>query len=194
MTNKLNLYILTEFLKILGLTLLSIVVISLLINIVDSAGDFIEKKVPLGETALYYMLKVPEIFCLVLPIATLLSVLITLGIFNSNSEITAIKACGIGIMEALTPLFAFGILISIVSFVITESAVPPAQRAIVDIEKRWFSKLHHDHFGKSGYWFKTDSIFLNVKNFNMDKNIAEGVNIFEFDSSFKLSKKIDAKV
>ena len=62
--------------------------------------------------------------CQVLPLATLLSSMMTLGQMGENYELTAIKAAGISLTRVLVPLVFASILISIGAFYIGDRLVP----------------------------------------------------------------------
>ena len=65
-----------------------------------------------------------------LPLATLLSSMMTLGTLGENNELLAIKAAGISLQRILTPLAAACVVISIGAFFITNDLVPVAYNKI----------------------------------------------------------------
>jgi len=65
-----------------------------------------------------------------LPLATLLSSMMTMGTLGENNEILAIKAAGISLQRILTPLAAVCILISIGAFYVSNDLLPVAYNKI----------------------------------------------------------------
>jgi lipopolysaccharide export system permease protein len=124
-------HILKEFLGVLRITTLAFITLFLLMDIVEKVDDLIEHNVPLWTGLNYFLFKLPFMFCQVAPVSVLLAVLISLGTLNKNGEITAVKAGGISLMNALSALFVSGILISALVIVIKES-VTPATNKLVD--------------------------------------------------------------
>jgi len=61
---------------------------------------------------------------LAIPLATLLSSMMTLGQMGEQFELTAIKASGISLMRVLIPMIIVAILVSIGAFFITDRLVP----------------------------------------------------------------------
>ena len=61
-----------------------------------------------------------------LPLAILLSSLITFGNLGESSELTAIKAAGISLMQAFRSLIAITLIISGVSFYFQDVVAPSA--------------------------------------------------------------------
>ena len=67
---------------------------------------------------------------LALPLATLLSSMMTLGTLGENNELLAIKAAGISLQRVLIPLSVVCVLISIGAFFISNNLIPVAYNNI----------------------------------------------------------------
>ena len=61
---------------------------------------------------------------LAMPLATLLSSMMTLGGMGENFELTAIKASGISLARVLVPMFVVGLLISVAAYFVGDRLVP----------------------------------------------------------------------
>ena len=59
-----------------------------------------------------------------IPISTLFATVMTVNRLSLNSEVTVLKACGISISRIAKPIFAFAIVMTFVSFFISEVIVP----------------------------------------------------------------------
>ena len=70
-----------------------------------------------------------------LPLATLLSSMMTLGTLGENNELLAIKAAGISLQRILTPLALACVVISIGAFFITNDLVPVAYNKIFQLRE-----------------------------------------------------------
>ena len=68
-----------------------------------------------------------------LPLAILLSSLITFGNLGESSELTAIKAAGISLMQAFRPLIVISVAICITSLYFQNSIGPEANRKIAQM-------------------------------------------------------------
>ncbi len=110
-------YITREFLKILGLSLSSLVLIYVIVVFLQKMNVFHRYQAPFYLIFEYLFYKLPEVtFQWTLPYAVLLSVLLTLGALSRHSEITALKAGGISLYRITLPLFFVVFLISVVNF------------------------------------------------------------------------------
>ena len=65
-----------------------------------------------------------------LPLATLLSSMMTMGSLGENNELLAIKAAGISLKRVLTPLMCASAVISVLAFFAADDLVPVAYNKI----------------------------------------------------------------
>jgi lipopolysaccharide export system permease protein len=61
-----------------------------------------------------------------LPLAVLLSSLITFGNLGEHFELTAIKSAGISLLRTLQPIFFFVLILTVLAFYINNNLVPKA--------------------------------------------------------------------
>jgi lipopolysaccharide export system permease protein len=70
---------------------------------------FVNKGVPLGYILRLLYLLFPSFLVLTIPMATLLSVLLTFNRLSSDNEITALKASGVSLYQLVPPVLAFAL-------------------------------------------------------------------------------------
>ncbi len=85
-----------------------------------------EEHAPLGAAIGYFLWQLPQIMITVVPMAMLLGVLLALQRLSGESEITAMKAGGIGLVRAVAPLLVVGFGVSVVALILQEGVVPYA--------------------------------------------------------------------
>ena len=85
-----------------------------------------EAHAPIGAAIEYFLWQLPQIVITVVPMAMLLGVLLALQRLSGESEITALKAGGIGLVRAVRPLLLVGFAVSIVALGLQEGVVPYA--------------------------------------------------------------------
>ena len=108
------------FFAILGIVTFILVMQFLWLYIDELVGKGLEFKVILE----FLMWGGCQVLPLSIPLATLLSSMMTLGQMGEQFELTAIKASGISLTRVLVPMTAFSILISIGAFYIGDRLVP----------------------------------------------------------------------
>jgi lipopolysaccharide export system permease protein len=123
---KIDKLILTSFIGPFLLTFFVVVFILLNINMLKYFDDLIGKGLEgkLILTLLYYfaVFTIPT----ALPLAVLLSSLITFGNLGEHFELTAIKSLGISLIRSLMPMFAFILILTGVAFYANNYWVPKA--------------------------------------------------------------------
>ena len=97
--------------------------------------------IPFNIAIMMVILNLPQVFVMTIPISTLFATVMTVNKLSLNSEITVLRACGIGIARIAKPIFVFAILMTIVSFLINEFIVPAASTqakylAIYSLQKK----------------------------------------------------------
>jgi lipopolysaccharide export system permease protein len=83
----------------------------------------------------YFLWQLPMIVVTVAPIAMLFGMLLTLQRLSSDSEITALKAGGIGLVRTVAPLLVLGLAVSVVVLVLQEGLVPFANDQAVALRE-----------------------------------------------------------
>ncbi|HEY0797613.1 MAG TPA: LptF/LptG family permease [Candidatus Baltobacteraceae bacterium] len=88
---------------------------------------------PLWAVVEYFIWKLPSIVVLVIPMAMLMGVLLSLQRLSGDSEITALKAGGIGLVRIVIPILITGFAVSVVALVLQEGVVPFANDRATDL-------------------------------------------------------------
>jgi lipopolysaccharide export system permease protein len=79
-----------------------------------------------------FLLKLPEFVVLAFPMSTLLATMMTFSRFSSDSELTALRACGVSVRRIVVPAVVLSLLITGLSFVVNEVIAPAStERATV---------------------------------------------------------------
>ncbi len=97
--------------------------------------------IPFNIAILMIVLNLPQVFVMTIPISTLFATVMTINRLSLSSEITVLRACGIGINRIAKPVFAFAIVMTIASFIMNEFVVPAMSRqarqlAIYSLQQR----------------------------------------------------------
>lgn len=85
-----------------------------------------DQHAPLWIAVEYFLWGLPQVLIFVIPMALLLGVLLTMQRLSGDSEITALKAGGIGLMRIVAPLVVVGFAASLVALFLQEEIVPIA--------------------------------------------------------------------
>ena len=136
---KLDKFILKSFFAPFILTLVVVIFILLIINMLKYFDDLVGKDIGIGvfvELLTYFSVNTtPQ----ALPLAILLSSLMTFGNLGEHFELTAIKSSGISLVRIMLPIFLFSSLMTVLAFFNNNHLVPyatlKALNLLYDIKK-----------------------------------------------------------
>lgn len=116
------------------------------------------------------VLKLPFIIVYTIPMAVLLSTIITVNKLSTSQEITIMRACGISIARISIPVFIFGLTAALCSFLLNEFIVPSANQQAKTLSI-WALNQKNIPQGKSNFSLK-----------ELDPNTNQLKRLFYFDS------------
>jgi len=122
----LDLYLLRRYLWSLLFSILTLLLLSIVVDLIETIDLFIDFGARYGQILAYYLYRTPYWVILTLPIATLLATMFSLTSFARRNEITAMKTAGVSLPRLLLPIFVFALLFSGLAFLLTDYVVPPA--------------------------------------------------------------------
>lgn len=88
-------------------------IIAVLVDLFGNFVDFMEAETHLGQVAQYYAILLPTYLPYLLPVSLLLALLYALWQLGKNSELVAMRACGLSLTQLVTPYLVVGLLASI---------------------------------------------------------------------------------
>lgn len=109
--------------------------------------------IPFKIAFLIIILHLPAVFVMTIPMGVLLATVMTLNGLSLSSEITVMRACGIGLNRIAKPIFIFSIVMACLSFVLNETVVPVMTKQSTDLALYAFSKKNIPE-GKHNFTFK----------------------------------------
>ena len=109
--------------------------------------------IPFKIAFLIIILHLPSVFVMTIPMGVLLATVMTLNGLSLSSEVTVMRACGIGINRIAKPIFIFAIIMACTSFVVNETVVPIMTKQSTDLALYAFSKKNIPE-GKENFTFK----------------------------------------
>jgi lipopolysaccharide export system permease protein len=116
----------------------------------------------------------------------LIGTLYALAHLAGNSEFTVMRSAGMSPRMAGLGLAKIGMVFVVITLVLGEWVAPAAEEAAQKVKLRAMSALIGQDL-VSGLWFKDESSFINVREARQSNSLG-GVRIFEFDSTYRLSK------
>lgn len=117
-------YLAREFIGPLLCCLVAFTSLFLVVDVLDVLQDLLEHDAPIRQVLLYFALRQPVNLAQELPMGILLAASYVTTRLSRHHEVTAVRAAGVSLTQAFTPLWAASLLLAVASFYLTERVVP----------------------------------------------------------------------
>src|SRR4051812_11228385 len=112
----------------------------LLSQVAKKFGALVGKGLPWGVIGEVFVLSLPFIVAMTLPMAVLLAVLYSFSHLAADNEITAMRASGISVYQILTPVLVTGFLMAGVNYAFVDQVLPRSnarlRNLLIDIGRK----------------------------------------------------------
>ncbi len=186
-------YILKETARNLCLCMLAMTLLFLIFDFFDRIDNILRAKPSLGMVFQYFLMKIPPLLTLTLPIAMLVAVLFTVGLLSKSSEFTAMRASGYTVFWLARPIFLLALVLSLTSILLNETLVPYCMRRvreIYNIDIR--AKDQSGEYSQQDLWWRSGDQFFSADNFDSRTNVLNNLIRIDVNSSFEITKRTDA--
>lgn len=109
--------------------------------------------IPFKVAFIIILLNLPAVIVMTIPMGVLLATVMTLNRLSLSSEITVMRACGIGLNRIAKPIFIFAMVMALSSFFINETIVPVMAKQAKDLAL-WALGQKNIPDGKQNFVFK----------------------------------------
>ncbi len=109
--------------------------------------------IPFKVALMMIILNLPQVIVMTIPMGVLLATVMTLNNLSLKSEITVMRACGIGLNRVAKPIFIFAVIMSLCSFFVNETIVPVMSKQSKDLAL-WSLGQKNIPEGKQNFVFK----------------------------------------
>jgi LPS export ABC transporter permease LptG len=121
-------YVSRTYLRVVGLGFLALLGLFYISTFID-ASDKLFKGTASGATVMQLLAyRTPLFVYFVIPIAALLSVLVTFGLLSRTSELTVMKACGVSLYRVALPVVLLSLFFSAALFALDQEILARANR------------------------------------------------------------------
>ena len=187
-------YIAMAWLRLMGLCLGSFVAVYLVLDMMEKIPRFLRAGGSPGNILLFFVCKLPEMIGQTAPFSILMATLLTLGLLSRNSEITAMRSCGVGLLRISLPMLGLGLGISLLLLYNAELVVPKSYERMEYIERVAIRKQGmYAVFRRNNIWFRSDNMIIQAHLFDPGTKTLQEVVIWSLDSAMNPLSRIDAE-
>ncbi len=193
----LDLYVSRGFLVYFCWSIIVCTTLFIVLTLFDLLDDIIKNQIPAALVVSYFIHLMPQILMLVVPMSILLGILISFGILEKHSEITALKAGGWSLYRIGLPVFLMSSAFCVSIYLLQEYVVPYAnarQDMLHNIIKGRPPQTVMRPQGAAGTWiFGESNRIYNYDYFDAGRNLFVGLNVFEIDMpGMRVQRRIHA--
>jgi lipopolysaccharide export system permease protein len=133
-------YILQQHIPPLGFALAALTCAMLVNQVAKQFGNLVGKGLPWGVIFEVFVLTIPFIVAMTLPMAVLVAVLYTFSHLAADNEVTAMKASGVSVGRLLAPVLGGATLMGVISLAWNDQLLPRSNHRLrtllVDIQRK----------------------------------------------------------
>jgi LPS export ABC transporter permease LptG len=192
--NILDRYILREFLKILGLVLVSTAALFVIVDYTDLSGDIRQNHIPLHTVFAYYRFTIFQILNYTLPISVLVATLVTFGILSKSNEVTAFKSSGMSLYRVALPVVTIAAVISLLAYLMLDYVLPYSNQRVEQLRNRIKGKKEVIGQNQQKLWFLGKGRYIiNFLSYDRNAKQLSRVQVFEFHpAAFRMTRRVYA--
>lgn len=187
-------YIAMTWLRLLLLCQGSFLSIYLVLDMMEKIPNFLRVKGALSDIALFFAWKLPEMIGQTAAFSVLMATLLTLGLFTRNSEIVAMRSCGISLGRISLPMLLLGGGVSVLLLINAELIVPDSYERMARIERVNIKKRDSSAvFKRNNIWFRSDNRIMQAHLFDPQTQSLRGIVIWTLSPSTNPISRMDAE-
>lgn len=161
----------------------------------DTVRQGLREEIPPAYAFQYTLYQMPEVLVLLLAPACLMGTLICLSGLARRNELTAMFASGISLGRISFVVLSLVFMLCCASFVVTDRVVPPLAKARAHFYRTVIQKrpdLQTD-IKQNKIWYRSRNLIYNLRTFDPRRNEIAGISIYTFNDQFDLIQQIEAK-
>lgn len=190
-------YVATRFLKLLWVVVSGLVMVFCIVQFFEVLDDVIEHESGLMPAFKYVLLSLPQLFFWVVPMAILVTAMMTINLMSRSNELTVLIAGGTSLQRIAVPIMLLALLASGLSFVLNEYVIPSANKEAERVKHEEINKRKKkSKFAKYKIWYKgAGNRIYNIGYIDQkpEDTRIKGITIFEFDENLRISQILRAE-
>jgi len=187
-------YVLRGFALYFALIVAAFLTLLLVFTLFELLSDILRNQISPLTVGEYLLNVVPYFLYSTTPLSMLLAVLVTFGLLQRSNEITAIKATGISLYRIIIPVLIASAMVAGVLFLSDQLYLPYTNKRQDALRNQIKGKPAQTYLRPDRKWiFGQHSDIYYYQFFDADRNIFDGVSVFQFDPhTFQITHRITA--
>ncbi|MCX6125262.1 MAG: LptF/LptG family permease [Proteobacteria bacterium] len=190
---RLFLYVFRDYLKYVLTTLVLCLFLFVLFDFIHRTTAYFPKYKPSAELVIkLYLYQLPAFAVQALPIAGLLSSVVTMVLLSRTNEVSAMRAVGMGPIRIALPLAIGGLLLSVFSIVMGELLLPKAARLLHHVQDIQIEGGNEQALAAATKWQRKDESIIHFREFDHADQTLQGLEVMALSPSFRPVRLVQA--
>ncbi len=177
-------YIAKTSLALIAMALLLVLGVDFLFAYVHELGGTGRGDYGASAALAYTALTLPARLYTLFPMASLIGVLLALGLLSSRSELIVMRTSGVSIWKITSAIAKVGLLLAVAVTLLGEFAVPKAEYAAESLKIRAKS-AGLAMLTAQGTWMREGNDFVHVQTL-LPRRVLQGITVYEFNDDYQL--------
>jgi lipopolysaccharide export system permease protein len=176
-------YLLREHVGPLLFAVTTLTSLLLLNYVAKKLGEFVGKGLPWTVIGEFFVLSIPFTLAMTMPMAVLIATLYAFSRMASDSEVTALMACGVGPGRLIRPVLVVGIVLSLVMVGFNDQVLPRANQQLSSLlsgiaQKKPTLALKEQSLNEVG----ESGMYMWLSKLDQSRNAMHGVMIYDLSA------------
>jgi LPS export ABC transporter permease LptG/LPS export ABC transporter permease LptF len=190
----LDVYVVGQWLFYALITEITLTGIYLIFDFFQLLNDIVRNHATAGMVLSYYGYSLPNVTYLVLPLSVLVATLVSLSLLTKTSQTIAMRSAGISLYRIALPIALGAVVASGLMFAANDRYLPAANQREEALRNEIQGRPAQTFFRSGWQWmFGRSNRIYNYRFFDPDHNVFADISVFDFDSSFHLTRRIYAQ-
>lgn len=186
----LNKYVTRDFLVVFGMAI-GILTFAMLGARLGAVMDMLARGIPVKSFFLFILYTMPQVLIYTIPWSVLVAIMVVFGRLSADSEITAMRACGVSLLQIVAPLLLFVICMTMICLYLQVYASPPLYQKARALLRDTATTQPMTLF-EPGQQIEFEGAVVYIDD-KIGKDELRGVQIFMFDDKLHLTQDIYAE-
>jgi lipopolysaccharide export system permease protein len=179
MPSLIDRYISRLYIRVAGLSFMALLGLFYISTFIDRSDKVFKGQASTAMIGQLLVLLTPQFIYYVIPIAALLSALVTYGLLARSSELTVMKACGISLYRTALSVVVLSLALSAVLFSLEQRLMATANRQAEELDARIRGRIPRTLNLLNRRWVVgADNIIYYYGNFDPQRNEMLGLTMF----------------
>lgn len=187
--NSIDRYVLSRFLGVLFVVMLSGVVMYLIVDFSENLEDVLEREIPHSVVVDYYKYKSFSVIYEIAPIIVLVTTLTTFGLLSRTNEVVACKAVGISLYRLAVPVVVAAALLAALAGVLQSEVLPASNAQVAELKAVIKGQAQQRAPGRRAdrqWLYGKNQRLYNYGYYDLERRELQNLQIFKFDDSYRL--------